>query len=92
MIDARVDDALKSHEKKVLWQMEQEDPQGNLRVVTPAYRSSKDTVAFTPPQGKAKSQESSSVPPSDAPIKSPHEGSSVPPSTPKSAPKNKPES
>lgn len=60
MIDARVDDALRSHEKKVLWQMEQEDPHANLRVITPAYRSAKDSVAFTPPNGKMAPKKSES--------------------------------
>ena len=49
MIDARVTDALRAHEKKVTWQAEQEetaafDTRGR-------FKTDKDMTAFTPPNG-----------------------------------------
>jgi hypothetical protein len=48
MIDARVDDALIGHQKKVFWQQEQEVKDGTK---PGDFRSSKDRLAFMPPNG-----------------------------------------
>ncbi len=52
MIDERVADALRAHEKKVTWQEEQEGSGDPAAAGTRGhFRSAKDLSSFTPPNG-----------------------------------------
>jgi ATPase family AAA domain-containing protein 3A/B len=49
MIDDRVADALRAHQKKIIWHTEQEGKVAGVAGVSTVPRSAKDMAAFTPP-------------------------------------------